>query len=317
MFQLETERLIIRDNILEDLEAHHMLMSNPEVMSYIQDIQTHSYEASKANLMFSIEASKKVPRIFYFFAMIHKETKEHIGSVGMTILEKGDSGNAELGYFIHKKYWGHGYTSEAAKAVIDYAFDELGIYKITTGCVYENHRSEKIMKKLGMFKESHLYHHTYHEGRWKERVTYGHYNLRLLDKASKQWLVIVKMADLFRNIHYHFDGSTAVFIHGVDIEMDDVDVVFPADHEETVRELLKDYSLTETIKLSDMVHFSCDVDGEKLHCLFYKDDSKFHDYETMTYRHFVPIRYKGVEFYKRHSDNETVKEKLEEFERRR
>jgi ribosomal-protein-alanine N-acetyltransferase len=55
-----------------------------------------------------------------------------------------------MAYFIHKKFWGNGYTAEAAKRVIDFAFENVGLHKIITGCLKENAAFEKIMKKCGM-----------------------------------------------------------------------------------------------------------------------------------------------------------------------
>lgn len=175
MVRIETERLMIRDNIESDLQDHHRVMSDPEIMTYINDIQTHSFEASKENLAFSIEESKKEDdRTCYFFAMVDKKDETYIGAIGLTILGRGATGgNGELGYFILKEFWGGGYTTEAAKAVIEYGFNDLNLHKISTGCVMENSGSEKIMKKLGMVKEAHLEKHVYHDDQWKDRVEYA------------------------------------------------------------------------------------------------------------------------------------------------
>ena len=45
---------------------------------------------------------------------------------------------------------------------------------------------------------------------------------------KEQWRVIKKLAYLFEinNIHYHYDASTTVFVHGIEFEMDDIDIVF-------------------------------------------------------------------------------------------
>lgn len=174
MIRLETERLIIRDHVMEDLKDHHRLMSDIEVMSYIQDIMTHSLEESKENLQFSIMESKQVNRKCYFFAILEKESEKFVGSIGFTILDRSEgAGNAELGYFILRDFWGKGYTTEAAKAVIELGFETVQLHKITSGCNAENIGSENIMIKLGMEKEAHLKKHVLHNGEWKDRVTYG------------------------------------------------------------------------------------------------------------------------------------------------
>lgn len=207
MLSIETDRLLIRDHVLDDLVDHHRLISNDEVMRFISDIKTADLEGSKENLLFAIREAEKMPRTHFFFAMISKETQAHIGSIGLTMLEIGDSGHAEMGYFIHKEFWGQGYTTEAARAILNYAFDELGLIKITTGCVYDNHSSENIMIKLGMFKESHLHYHTFIEGQWRDRVTYGIYNLKLVGNAFKQWLTMVQIARCCFETPHYFIGD--------------------------------------------------------------------------------------------------------------
>lgn len=170
---METQRLIIRENRWSDLKNHHRLMSDAQVMYYIQDIQTHSLEESRDNLAFSIEEAKNKNRQCYFFAMTLKDDT-YIGQIGFTILEQNKSGGvAELGYFILKEHWHHGYVTEACKAVIDFAFEKIGLHKITTGCIYDNYRSEGIMKKLGMVKEGHLKAHVLLDDKWVDRVNYG------------------------------------------------------------------------------------------------------------------------------------------------
>jgi len=174
VIKLVTDKLIIRDHVIDDLKTHHQLMSDPEIMTYIEDIQTHSLEESRDNLMFSIKESKKEDRNCYFFAVVEKESNRHIGSIGVTIFDRNETGgNCELGYFILKEFWHKGYTTEAARKVIDFAFNTLNMHKITTGCIAENVNSEKIMKRLGMVKEGHLKQHVLHDNIWKDRVEYA------------------------------------------------------------------------------------------------------------------------------------------------
>jgi len=82
-------------------------------------------------------------------------------------------GVAKLGYFYLPRYWGKGYATEAMKAVLQFAFETLGLHKIITGCLKENSRSERVMIKCGMRKEAELLQHVRHEGKWKDRLEYG------------------------------------------------------------------------------------------------------------------------------------------------
>lgn len=174
MIRLETDRLVIRDHIESDLDNHHSLISDIEVMTYLQDIKTNSLEQSKENLTFSINESQSSERKCYFFLVELKGTFEFVGSIGFTITAQNElGGTAEMGYFILKKHWGNGYVTEAAKVVLDFAFKELSLHKIYSGCNAGNIASENIMKKLGMEKEGHLKSHVLHNGIWNDRVLYG------------------------------------------------------------------------------------------------------------------------------------------------
>ena len=67
MIKLFTERLIIRDLEINDLENHNKLLSDKNVMYYLQDIQTNNLEESKKNLNNAINDQNKKERKYYFF----------------------------------------------------------------------------------------------------------------------------------------------------------------------------------------------------------------------------------------------------------
>jgi ribosomal-protein-alanine N-acetyltransferase len=78
-----------------------------------------------------------------------------------------------LGYFLLPDYWGKGYATEAAKAVIRFAFGSCGVHKLTASCLMENIASERVMIKSGLQKEAVRRSHQWHDGGWKDRVEYG------------------------------------------------------------------------------------------------------------------------------------------------
>ncbi|GHU21736.1 N-acetyltransferase [Spirochaetia bacterium] len=182
MIKLYTKRLIIRDHIFEDLLTHHELLSDNISMKYLPDIKTKNIKESEDNLLKAIEETKLEDRKLYFFRMENKIIQEYIGEIGYTVKKNTPFGKiVDLGYFTKEKYWNKGYTTEAVKRIIGYAFEENNVYKITAGCLKENIGSEKVMKKCGMIKESEFKEHTLHEGKLKDRVEY-----RLLKKEWKK-----------------------------------------------------------------------------------------------------------------------------------
>jgi len=78
----------------------------------------------------------------------------------------------EVGYFILPEFHGKGYITEALKEVIKFAFEDNGVYRISTGCLSENRASEKVMQKCGLIKEAEYKSYIRHDGQMKDRVEY-------------------------------------------------------------------------------------------------------------------------------------------------
>jgi ribosomal-protein-alanine N-acetyltransferase len=152
---LKTDRLVIRDHILEDLLTHHELLSNEKAMYYLNDLKTHSLEESRGNLVASIDEITKKNRTKYFFRLEDKKTYEHIGEIGYTVTAITPIGKiVSLGYFTYSTYWNNGYVSEAVKEIFRFAFEENDVFRISTGCLKDNIGSERVMQKCGMTKEA-------------------------------------------------------------------------------------------------------------------------------------------------------------------
>jgi ribosomal-protein-alanine N-acetyltransferase len=173
MIKLFTDRLIVRDYVIEDLENHHKLLSDTTVMYYLQDTKTENIEESKENLLRVLNDQGSNERKFYHFVIENKDSNEFIGGIGYTVSEYTPYGKLiHIGYFILKKYWNKGFTTEALKRVIEFAFDENDVYRIHTGCTKENIYSEKIMQKCGFIKEAEFIEYVFHDGKLKDRVEY-------------------------------------------------------------------------------------------------------------------------------------------------
>ncbi len=89
---------------------------------------------------------------------IYLKDGEMIGSIGITIISAYDL-KGELGYKIGSRWWNQGYSSEAAKAVIDYMFRHTDVERIDAYCAIENLASRKVMEKVGMHYEGLLRHY--------------------------------------------------------------------------------------------------------------------------------------------------------------
>jgi RimJ/RimL family protein N-acetyltransferase len=81
---------------------------------------------------------------------------------------------ADLGYTLDPAYAGHGYATEAARAMVDHAFDVLGARRVTAGAFADNLASVRVLEKLGMRREEHAVRDSWHaELGWVDGVTYA------------------------------------------------------------------------------------------------------------------------------------------------
>ena len=173
MIYLETDRLILRDYSADDIYAYYRLKTDEQTMYYMQDIKLDSFNAAKEELADVLADMAKDDRKFYFLHMELKDTHEQVGSIGYTVVDRTPVGKiVHMGYFTYPKYWGNGYTSEALRSVLEYAFTKNDVYRVTTGCLAENKGSERVMQKNGMIKEAEHKDYEWHDGKMKDRLEY-------------------------------------------------------------------------------------------------------------------------------------------------
>ena len=183
MVNLETETLVIRDPNLEDINGYHQLLSD-ELTLYYWLSSTSSLEQNRYKLEEAVAEARSINRTKYFFTIEHRETKRYVGTVGYTVVNITPIGKVVgAGYAILPEFRGKGYPTEALRAVIRFAFEEDGVYRMVAGCRKENHASERIMQKCGMIKEAEFKCHTWHDGQMKDRIEY-----RLLKEEYMQYV---------------------------------------------------------------------------------------------------------------------------------
>lgn len=93
------------------------------------------------------------------------------GGVGLTIEPFGV--RAEIGYWISSEFEGKGYITRACRALIDLAFNELGVHRVVIRAGTENHRSRAIPERLGFTQEGVLREEGSGSGGFHDLVVYG------------------------------------------------------------------------------------------------------------------------------------------------
>jgi len=144
--KIETDRLVIKSNQEVDLEPLAALWADPEVTRYMGG--PRNYEEI---LKILIEDAEVNPQpAFDLWPVVEKETGHIIGTSG--ILEKDIDGRNqyEVIYVLAKSAWGKGFATELASTLKDYAFNELGLKRITALIDADNQRSEMVATKIGL-----------------------------------------------------------------------------------------------------------------------------------------------------------------------
>ena len=145
---LETNRLILRHQILEDLDSLYALYCDAQVIKYIPDAP-RSYEEAREELEWHMHGHPKYPELG-LWATIHKETGKYIGRCGLLPWTIDGQNEVEVAYLIGKAYWGQGLGTEAAQAILDYGFEILHLSRLICLIDQENLASIKVAEKIGM-----------------------------------------------------------------------------------------------------------------------------------------------------------------------
>jgi len=143
--RIETERLILRPWTMDDLEDFYAYASIDGLGQMAGWTPHKSIDESREILQMFIDGKKT-------FALEHKETGKVIGSLGIEIPEpdpEQELKGREIGYALHREFWGQGLVPEAVKAVIRYCFDVLR-YDYLICCHFDrNHQSRRVIEKCG------------------------------------------------------------------------------------------------------------------------------------------------------------------------
>lgn len=150
MKTLQTERLILRD--FEESDA-------ADVFAYAQSANVGPAAGWPPHR--DEEESLRIVRMFIqagdVWALVDRATGKVIGSLGLHQDGKRDYPHAKMiGYVLSEAYWGQGLMPEAVKAVMQHAFEDLGVQILSAMYFPFNLKSRRVMEKCGMKYEGTL-----------------------------------------------------------------------------------------------------------------------------------------------------------------
>jgi RimJ/RimL family protein N-acetyltransferase len=147
MILLQTPRLMLRRFSLSDADLLFELDNDPEVMRYINGGISTPRDLYMHTVLPTFLQHDAARPAFGFWAAMERGSGEFVGWFS---LREVDSQNATLGYRLKRAAWGRGYATEGVRALIDMAFAELGIVRLSATTYEENIGSQRVMEKVGM-----------------------------------------------------------------------------------------------------------------------------------------------------------------------
>jgi len=165
------KRLLLRDLKETDQQAVHEYASDSEVVRYM-DWGPNTEEETKGFIQRALAGQEEQPRRNYTLAIILKTKAKLIGSCGIHV-SNPDSREGWIGYCLNRKFWGKGYATEAANALVDFGFDKLKLHRIFATCDPANMASAHVLEKVGLKREGHLRQHKWAKGRWRDSLVFG------------------------------------------------------------------------------------------------------------------------------------------------
>jgi [ribosomal protein S5]-alanine N-acetyltransferase len=165
-FVLETQRLVLRSWNQSDIPELVPLIGTREVAATTLRIP-HPYREEHAREFLSSIAKENELRL----SVRLRRDGRLVGGIGLH--PNAPNQHAELGYWLGVPFWGNGYASEAAHAVVCYGFEQIQLHRIFASHFEGNAASARILQKLGMRHEGCMRQHILKWGRFIDIQLYG------------------------------------------------------------------------------------------------------------------------------------------------
>jgi len=169
--EIATDRLLLREFVTEDWRALFAYQNDSRYLQVV-DRNPHTEAQSRAWVTMFMANLHQTPRRKFQLAVTLPATGDLIGNCGARLNDWNDW-DAEIGYELSADHWGKGYATEAAGAMLAFAFSQLGIHRASAHCNAGNTASIHVLEKLGMRQEGRLREADFQKGRWWDKLLWG------------------------------------------------------------------------------------------------------------------------------------------------
>ncbi|MBG6099071.1 GNAT family N-acetyltransferase [Nocardioides luteus] len=167
---IHTGRLVLRDFVDDDVEGVAGLVGDDQVTVWLSfDRRTRDEAAAMLNGI--LERQHASPRTEYYLAITPAEDTATVA--GFIRLGLGGHKAADLGYALRPDWQGRGYAREAAAAMIEFAFEKVGLHRLTANIGPANEASQRLVKSLWFTYEGTIRDHVFTNGAWRDSRSYS------------------------------------------------------------------------------------------------------------------------------------------------
>jgi ribosomal-protein-alanine N-acetyltransferase len=164
-------RVLIREYREEDIDAIYLHTSDSAVVEHLPWGPLNRETAARF-VRKAIRETSDVPRMRFDLAVCLEDETILIGGCGLFINSVVNR-EGEICYWLSRTYWGHGYATETATALIDVGFSDLGLHRIVATCSMNNLRSKRVLEKLQMRLEGILRQDVWQRTRWRDSYLFS------------------------------------------------------------------------------------------------------------------------------------------------
>lgn len=168
---IETNRLFIRQLVLNDLADFHIYRSNPEVTRY-QGFDVMTIDQAEIFIKDNLEKQFGKAGEWVQYAIENKETGKLIGDCAIK-LDQYDTRIAEIGITISHLQQKKGFAKEALFGILSFLFDKKSIHRIVETVDAENLASVNLLKSAGFRQEGHFIENIFFKGKWGSEFQYA------------------------------------------------------------------------------------------------------------------------------------------------
>jgi RimJ/RimL family protein N-acetyltransferase len=169
---LRTERLLLRPYETGDLDALHAMHSDEGVARWLYN-EPRTLEETRELLTHKIGGGAlRAEGEWLSAAAVLRESGQLVADVSLLWASETHR-QGELGFIVHPSMHGKGYATEAARPLLAFAFETLGLHRVAGRLEPRNVGSARVLEKLGMRREAHLVENEWVKGEWQSEAVYA------------------------------------------------------------------------------------------------------------------------------------------------